>query len=599
MFDLARDLFAKQGDRIFLEKTRGVLVVSEAVFKKKHKDIQEEKWFLFWKRQEALHEPPNFLLTHKISNEEVFLTEKTTVTLFKIEISERLFFVLLKKTMVTVEEGFSITEHVDNEDCIRGHGMARNRPFCLEIQIAVSSLVLENIKRMPLNSIGCSLKSVSLRDTELINILPKLRINEDCEIEEFELVATRREHVAEVLAQEKPFCVGRVRKIGFEDYAVGVITKMSLEDCGFEWLCLAATRREHVVEVFAQENPFCVGGVKIMWLWDYAVGVITKMSLEDCGVEDLRLTASEEAHVAEVLKKENPFCVGRVRKICFEDYAVGVITKMSLEDCGVEDLRLTASEEAHVAEVLKQENPFCVGRVRKICFEDYAVGVITKMSPEDCEIEDLRLYAPRKEHVAAVLKQKESFCVWRVKNMALEGYAGNVITKMIFHEDNTMEGFVLDGNKDQLSRILRRRDNSIDIGRIRLDGFRVPEREVRRKLRYVLTDRGRVYFNNAYNPTYDNYNAYDIARERERKKRERVRESERERKEREENQTELGYTLVDRENVWDEKKEREIEREFGFHHLKGPRRNPEYIFDKEEGADILRDTSMWGKNMWV
>ncbi|OIR56101.1 MAG: uncharacterized protein A8A55_3153 [Amphiamblys sp. WSBS2006] len=78
--------------------------------------------------------------------------------------------------MVTVEEGFSITEYVDNEDCIREHGMARNRPFCLERRWAVSPLVLENIERMPPSSIGCSLEVFDLSDTWLINILPKLRV---------------------------------------------------------------------------------------------------------------------------------------------------------------------------------------------------------------------------------------------------------------------------------------------------------------------------------------------------------------------------------------------------------------------------------------
>ncbi|OIR55786.1 MAG: uncharacterized protein A8A55_3468, partial [Amphiamblys sp. WSBS2006] len=103
-------------------------------------------------------------------------------------------------------------------------------------------------------------------------------------------------------------------------------------------------------------------------------------------------------------------------------------------------------------------------------------------------LKSLKLTASRIEHVAAVLAQEKPFCVGRVKNMVLEGYAGNVITKMTIHEDNTMESFVLDGNEDQLSRILEEGDNSIDLGRIRLGGFHVPERRIRRKLRYTLVD---------------------------------------------------------------------------------------------------------------
>ncbi|OIR55600.1 MAG: uncharacterized protein A8A55_3654, partial [Amphiamblys sp. WSBS2006] len=111
------------------------------------------------------------------------------------------------------------------------HGMARNRPFCLERSLAVSSLALENIKRMPPNSIGCVLERFNLTDTGLINILPKLRINKNCRVEWLGLTASEEAHVAGILAQEKPFCVGRVKDMWLKEYAVGVITKMSLKDC--------------------------------------------------------------------------------------------------------------------------------------------------------------------------------------------------------------------------------------------------------------------------------------------------------------------------------------------------------------------------------
>ncbi|OIR56195.1 MAG: uncharacterized protein A8A55_3059, partial [Amphiamblys sp. WSBS2006] len=465
-------------------------------------------------------------------------TEKTTVTLKNIEISEKLFFVLLEKTRVTVGENFSITKHTDNGDCIREHVMMGETPVYLGRDVAVSPLALENIERMPPSSIGCVLKTINLYNTGLINILPKLRIHGDCEIEEFKLDASEEAHVAEVLAQENPFFVGRVKDMDLEDYAVGVITKMSPEDCEIEHLSLTAREEAHVAAVLAQENPFCVGRVKDMRLWDYAVGVITKMSLKDCEVEDLSLiatrrehvvgifkqekhfcvgrvknmgldeyavgvitkmslkdceiewlclSASEEAHVAEVLAQEKPFCVGRVKNMFLEDYAASVITKMSLKDCEFEYLMLTASEEAHVAEVLAQENPFCVGRrVKNMWLRDYAVGVITKMSLKDCEIKWVNLTASEEAHVAAVLAQKKPFCVGRVKNMTLDDYAVGVITKMTIHEDNTMESFVLAGNEDHLSKILEEKDRSIKLGRIRTGGLdSIPER-IKRKLRYTL-----------------------------------------------------------------------------------------------------------------
>ncbi|OIR55970.1 MAG: uncharacterized protein A8A55_3284, partial [Amphiamblys sp. WSBS2006] len=308
-------------------------------------------------------------------------------------------------------------------------------PFCLE-RYEASSLALENIKRMPPNSIGCVLERVILIDTWLINILPKLRIKKDCEVGDLTLNASREEHVAGILKQEKPFCVGRV---------------------------------------------------KSMWLWGYAAGVITKMSLEDCEFEFLYLHANKEEHAAAVLEHDKAICVGRVKVMVLCEYAVGFVTKMSPEDCVAELLRLTASEEAHVAAVLGHKRKFCVGRVKRMELEDYAVSVLTKMSLEDCEFEKLRLIAEREEYVSVVLEHDKTICVGRVKKMFLCEYAVSILTKMIIHEDNTMESLNVAAYGKELSRILKEGDSSIDLGRIITDGFDVPE-EIQRKLKYTLVD---------------------------------------------------------------------------------------------------------------
>ncbi|OIR55808.1 MAG: uncharacterized protein A8A55_3446, partial [Amphiamblys sp. WSBS2006] len=109
-----------------------------------------------------LQRPDRFSLTCDLPNETVLLTDQTTVTLSNIEISERLFFVLLEKTRVTAGGAFSITEHIYKEDCIREHGMAREAPFEFVRSWVLSPLALENIERMALSSIGCSLKKLIL-----------------------------------------------------------------------------------------------------------------------------------------------------------------------------------------------------------------------------------------------------------------------------------------------------------------------------------------------------------------------------------------------------------------------------------------------------
>ncbi|OIR57214.1 MAG: uncharacterized protein A8A55_2030 [Amphiamblys sp. WSBS2006] len=135
--------------------------------------------------------PDSFSLTQDLPNEAILLTEKTTVTLSNIEMSGELFFVLLEKTKITIGERFSIAGHIESEDCIRDHGMAREIPFYLR-GVAVSDLTLGNIERMPPNSIGCSVKEINLRNTDLINILPKMRIHEDSKVKLLGLSAKKK-----------------------------------------------------------------------------------------------------------------------------------------------------------------------------------------------------------------------------------------------------------------------------------------------------------------------------------------------------------------------------------------------------------------------
>ncbi|OIR57114.1 MAG: uncharacterized protein A8A55_2130 [Amphiamblys sp. WSBS2006] len=485
--------------------------------------------------------PDSFSLTHDLPTEAVLLTDQTAVTLSNIEISSQLFLVLLEKTRVTIGERVSIAKHTDTDNCIQESGRARNSPVCLGRHGAVSSFVLENIERMPPSSIGCVLREINLTDTDLINILPKLRIHENCEVERLCLNAKEKEHVAGILEQEKPVCVGRVKKMFLGDYAVGVITKRSLEDSEVEWLVLDASEEGHVSAALAQGQPvcvgrvknmslmdyalgilpklrtheyseieslslytgreeqiapilgldqmFCAGGVKSMWLREYAVCVIAKTIRGDSEVEKLRLSASEEEHVAAVLAQEKPVCVGRVKEMLLRGYAVGILPKLRThENCVVESLGLDADEKEHVAAVLGQSQMFCVGRVKNILLLGYAVGILPKLRTHgDCVVESLGVVAREEEHVSAVLGQEQPFCVGGVKNMSLKEYAVGVITKMRVCEDNTMENFVLSADKKHFSRILGEGDSSIELGRVRRSGFKVP-REIRRKLRYTLVD---------------------------------------------------------------------------------------------------------------
>ncbi|OIR57745.1 MAG: uncharacterized protein A8A55_1486 [Amphiamblys sp. WSBS2006] len=420
--------------------------------------------------------PYSFLLTHDLPNETILLTEKTTVTLSNIAISEKLFFVLLEKTKVAVGKRFSITKHDDNKDCIREHGMTIETPFYLErIYEAMSSLALENIKGIPSNSIGCALKEIILHDTGLINILSKLRINEDCEIKEISLDTNKKEHVAEILAQDQTVFVLRVKTIDLEGYAVSILPKLIIhKDSMVERLSLYGSEKEHVAAVLEQGQVFWVGRVKKVELRDYAVSTLLKLGIhKGCEVGWLWLDADEKEHVAEIHKQDRTICVGRVKNMDLKDYAVSVVVKMKIhKDCKVELLRMAASKEEHVAEILEHDQGFCVGRVKRMRLRGYAVSVITKLRiHEDNTMDEFVLVADRRTRLRTLLKKYYQIAISFPRTSTLS----------LVSVTDTKTSASLDGG------IFRERDISIELGRIRLGGFKAP-RGNRRKPRYILVD---------------------------------------------------------------------------------------------------------------
>ncbi|OIR57172.1 MAG: uncharacterized protein A8A55_2075 [Amphiamblys sp. WSBS2006] len=401
----------------------------------------------------ALIIPDSFSLTQDLPNETLLLTEKTTVTLDNIEMSEKLFFILLEKTKVVIGERVSITEHVDGEDCIREHDMAIRSPFCLERRWAVSDLTRENIERMAPNSIGCSLRNVRFYNTGFINILPKLRIHEDCEVKTLVVSTTEEEHVAAILTQDQPICVGSMESMSLDGYAVSILTKMrNHKNSMVEKLALYADEEEHIAEILAQDQPVCVGRVRDMAFRDYAVGVLPKLIHEDWGVEYLSLSARKEEHVAAILSQGQPLCVGRMRSMNLDGYAVCVLPKLEIHgDHEMEFLRLYAYEKEHVAAILAQDQPVCAGRAKSIALEEYAVGILPKLIHEDWGVKSLRLNASKEEHVAAILTQKQAVYLGSVKEMEFRDYAVFVFLK-IKKTREVPEGLVLSIDGDELWR---------------------------------------------------------------------------------------------------------------------------------------------------
>ncbi|OIR57212.1 MAG: uncharacterized protein A8A55_2028 [Amphiamblys sp. WSBS2006] len=506
MFDLLHESFARHGDSFFLRKDRGVLIVPEAFLKNEYEEIQKNEQFLYEEGQKVFEvAKQNVLenagsevchslsLTQDLPNETLLLTEKTTVTLSNIEISAKLFFVLLEKTKITIGERFSITKHVDNEDCIRDHDMAREAPFYLSGGV-VSRLALENIERMPPSSIGCSLKEIRLYRTGLINIFSKLRINKDSEVKCIGLSAREKENVAAILPKDHLIYIGGVKRLFLENYAVSVLPKLRIhEGHELKLLKLAATEEEYVATILAQDHPFCVGRVKEMEFWDYAVFVFLKIKEVGEGPEGLLLSIYGDGlwkKIHEELGNESTtICIEEVEKLVLKEHAVNILPTLKIKE-EMDTFSLDANNEEQVSEVLSEEyKGISFGRIKDFGLFGSAVNLLPKIRlGEDSEVEQYSLFAAEKRQISNVLgKEDRSISTGRVKNMELTGYAVCVIPKLRIHEDNIMERFLVSTNELYFSRILSEGDSSIEVGKIRQVDFRVTKK-LKRKLRYTLVD---------------------------------------------------------------------------------------------------------------
>ncbi|OIR55567.1 MAG: uncharacterized protein A8A55_3686, partial [Amphiamblys sp. WSBS2006] len=95
-----------------------------------------------------------------------------------------------------------------------------------------------------------------------------------------------------------------------------------------------------------------------------------------------------------------------------------------------------AEEEKYADAISPQDQTFCVGIVKNMELRGYAVGILPKMKiHEDGNVENLSLFAREKEYVCEILAQDQPFCIRRVKTMKLKDYAVSILPKLLVHED--------------------------------------------------------------------------------------------------------------------------------------------------------------------
>ncbi|OIR56160.1 MAG: uncharacterized protein A8A55_3094 [Amphiamblys sp. WSBS2006] len=322
-------------------------------------------------------------------------------------------------------------------------------------------------------------RSLTLKDYA-VGILLKLRIHGENVMEELSLEACHSETLIEILKEENnSIWVGKVRKLKLIDYAVNILPKLRIhEENEMEELCLWTYYPGNITEILKKENnSIWIGKVKKLELGNHAVNILPKLRIhEENEMEELYLCLIGYGyyHTTEILKEEiNSIWIGKVRKLKLKDYAVNILPKLRIhEENEMEELVLEAYYPRNIIEIIKKENnSIWIGKVRKINLRNYAVEVLPKLRiHEENLTEELSLSADGTEHLAKILEENSSIWIGRVKKLELRDYAVNILPKLRIHEENEMEELYLcliGYCYYHIIEILKEENNSIWIGKVR------------------------------------------------------------------------------------------------------------------------------------
>ncbi|OIR55730.1 MAG: uncharacterized protein A8A55_3522, partial [Amphiamblys sp. WSBS2006] len=168
-----------------------------------------------------------------------------------------------------------------------------------------------------------------------INILPKLKLHEEIEMEEFHLHAFGIEYIPEVIrAENNSIWLGRVKKVTLFQYAINILPKLKLHrENEMEKFYFYADRIEYVSEIIhAGNNNIKLGKVKKLELNLFAINTLSKLVLhKDNEMEKFLLSADREEYVSEVMNAENnTIWLGKVKKLELNLFAINTLSKLVL-----------------------------------------------------------------------------------------------------------------------------------------------------------------------------------------------------------------------------------------------------------------------------
>ncbi|OIR56167.1 MAG: uncharacterized protein A8A55_3088, partial [Amphiamblys sp. WSBS2006] len=238
---------------------------------------------------------------------------------------------------------------------------------------------------------------------------------------------------------------------------------------------LNADKKEYVSEIIhAQDSSIWFGKVKRLELKLFAINILPKLVLhKENLMEEFRLEVDKKEYVSEIIHADdNSICFGKVKRLELRGYAVNALPKLVLHEENVmEELRLDAWNKEHVSEIIRvEESSILLRKVKKMKLRDYTVNILHRLVlHEENLMEEFHLEANKEEHVFEIIHAKNNnVLLGKVKRLELRDYTINILPKLVLHEENVMERFHLNADKKEyVSEIIFAKNNSIWFGKVK------------------------------------------------------------------------------------------------------------------------------------
>ncbi|OIR55984.1 MAG: uncharacterized protein A8A55_3268, partial [Amphiamblys sp. WSBS2006] len=180
----------------------------------------------------------------------------------------------------------------------------------------------------------------------------------------------KKEHISGILgAADNNIRLVKAKRLELLNYSINILPKLTLREEGYMEVRLDIREMEYVSEtIHENNNTICVENFKTLVLCNYSVNLLHKLVLHK-EADLLSMGADKKEHVSGIIHAENnSICIGKVKRLELFNYAINVLTKLVLhEENEMEEFHLSAEKEEYVSEVIHAENnSICIGKVKKL-----------------------------------------------------------------------------------------------------------------------------------------------------------------------------------------------------------------------------------------